>query len=181
MAGRFGAPFLFVAPARMSDGCLTSDGTHFQRAGSNPSKRMRRCDHTQLAFRPFSADDLVVVVGEDGEPREVALGGAGLVERRPTLTLYLPTVWEGANGQTLTVNVLPGARRLRLVDAAAAAAPFRYQASESVVAPRIADAKLAFECRVIAIGALSGLEDHPQMLVAEVLAAYQRWPRGCAI
>jgi hypothetical protein len=144
---------------------------------------MRRCDPVQLAFRPFAADEVVFVVPEDGVPRRVAWGGAAKLEQSPVLTLYLPKDWGWKVGEDLSVNFLPAARQRRLQDDTApeGSAEFPHEPSESIRPARIAEARLSFECRVVAAGALAGLDGHHHVVVARVLSAYQRWPRGCAI
>ena len=122
-------------------------------------------------------------VAEDGVPRHVALGGAGILEQGPVLTLYLPRDWGWQTGRDLSVNLLSGARWLRSRNGAAVDSPadFHYELSESIAPARIAEARLAFECRVVATGTLAGLDGHGYLVVAQVLSAHQRWPRGCAI
>jgi len=144
---------------------------------------MRRCDPNQLAFKPFASDDVVFAVAEDGVPRRVALGGAGTLEQHPVLTLYLLADWGWQAGAELTVNLVPAARRPmpRNGLAAESGAEFRYEPSESIRPTRLAEARLSFECRVLAAGTLAGLHEHTHVAVAQVLSAYQRWPRGCAI
>jgi hypothetical protein len=144
---------------------------------------MRRCDPIQLAFRPFASDDAVFAVAEDGVPRRIALGGAGTLAKNPSLTLYLPADWGWQAGTELTVNLLPAARRPMPRDGQATedSAQFRYEPSESIRPARLTEARLAFECRLVAAGPLTGLVGHPHVVVAQVLSAYQRWPRGCAI
>jgi len=144
---------------------------------------MRACDPRQLAFKPFASDDLALAVAADGVARRVGWGGAGMLERRPVLTLYLPKDWGWPVGSELTVNILPASRRPSLdrAPASAGAAELRYEPSESIRPARIAEARLAFECRIVAGGPVAGLSEHGQLVVAEVLSAHQRWPRGCAI
>jgi hypothetical protein len=144
---------------------------------------MRRCDATQLAVKPFASDDVVLLVTQDKIARKVTMGGGGRMDRRAVLTLYLPPDLHLPVGETVTVNVLPATHRLarQSHDGTAATAALAYEAGEAMEPPRVAEARLAFDCRVIATGTVAGLADHPHMVVAQVLAAYQRWPRGCAI
>jgi hypothetical protein len=144
---------------------------------------MRRCDATQLAVKPFATDDRVLMVTPDRVAHTVAMGGGGRLDRREVLTLYLPADLRLPVGEAVTVNLLPASHRLARPsgDGANEKAPLPYEASETIQAPRIAEAKLAFECQVIATGSVTGLDAYPHLVVAEVLGAYQRWPRGCAI
>ena len=144
---------------------------------------MRQCDPTHLALRPFASDDVVFAVPDDGVPRKVSLGGAGRIEQSPVLTLYLPADWGWRIGGDLTVNLLPAARwpKARGTQAPEDKAGFHYEPSESIRPARIVEARLAFECRVAAAGPLAGLDGYTHVVVAQVLTAHQRWPRGCAI
>ena len=143
---------------------------------------MRRCDLGQLTLKPFAGGGPVVAVAKDGQPRVVALGGAGMAGDRPTLTLYLPSSWHMPNGE-LTVNLLSPGRPLhaRPAGGEGSEAGLQLEPGASVQAARVADARLVFECRVLGHGEMDGLDGYPHVLVVEVLAAYQRWPRGCAI
>jgi hypothetical protein len=134
---------------------------------------MRECDTAQLALKPFATADVVMVVGEDRVAREVALGGAGRFESLPTLTLFVPPDAGYAVGAHLTVNLLPGARRH--------GTDVHFESGESVRAPRIANARLAFEGVVLATGSLDGQHPRNTIVVVHVLSTQQRWPRGCAI
>jgi hypothetical protein len=134
---------------------------------------MRACDTTQLTFKPFVAGDVVLVVGEDRDVREVALGGAGRFESLPTLTLFVPPGSAYLVGSNLTVNLLPAAHRHDV--------GIHFENGDSVPSPRIAESRLAFECIVVATGILDGEHAQNTIVVVRVLAAHQRWPRGCAI
>ena len=134
---------------------------------------MRPCDIAQLAFKPFATNDVVLVVGEDRAVHEVALGGAGRFESIPTLTLFVSSGAAYLVGSHLTVNLLLATRPR---DAAVS-----FENSDSVRSPRIAESRLAFECIVTATGTLDGEHVQNRILVARVVSAYQRWPRGCAI
>ena len=168
----------------------TAARTYLRESGSKPSNDtkkdfMRKCDLAQLTVKPFAGGGLVVAVAEDGQPRVIALGGAGRVGHGPTLTLYLSSAWDRLP-DALTVNLLSPGQRLRplhspVVAGAAGDAGIRLEPGESVRVQRIADARMVFECRVLAQGSIQGLDGYSRVLVAEVLAAYQRWPRGCAI
>jgi hypothetical protein len=144
---------------------------------------MRRCDLKQLTFRPFSSDDVVFVVAMDGVPVRVALGGAGLLGPSPVLTFYLPTDRGWRIGEDLSVNLLPAARWPwpRDNQPPEGNAELSLEQGESIRASRIPEARLAFECRIVATSPLAGLHGQSNVVVAEVIAAYQRWPRGCAI
>ena len=136
---------------------------------------MRRCDPKQLTMKPFAAGQTILAVAEDGEPREVALGGLGMLENKPVLTLFLTTPWHPLP-RDMTVNLLPPGRRLDPQGTMPHLEP-----GQMVQAARVAEAQLAFECRVMGTAATEGFDSYPQILFVEVLAAYQRWPRGCAI
>jgi hypothetical protein len=134
---------------------------------------MRPCDTEPLTLKPFSTDHRVCLVGEDRVVREASLGGAGRFESLPTLTLFVPTGAGYAVGANLTVNLLPSARRTD--------AGLHFEDSQHVPAPLIAESRLAFECVVLATGSLEGGHAENAIVVARVLLAHQRWPRGCAI
>jgi hypothetical protein len=134
---------------------------------------MRPCQTHELALKPFAADSIAVAIGEDRIARDVVLGGAGVFESLPALTLFVAA---GANypvGAKLTVNLLSAARP--------ADAGIHFEDSAAIPAPRIAEARLAFECVVLARGSLEGDRPQSAVVVAEVLSTHQRWPRGCAI
>ena len=105
--------------------------------------------------------------------REVALGGAGRFESLATLTLFVPPGTAYRVGSNLTVNLLPAARRHD--------AGVHFENSDSVPSPRISESRLAFECIVLTTGTLDGEHAQNGIVVVRVLAAHQRWPRGCAI
>jgi hypothetical protein len=134
---------------------------------------MRPCDTAQIAFKPFVASDVVLVVGEDRTVCEVALGGAGRFESLPTLTLFVPPGSAYRVGSHLTVNLLPAARRHDT--------GVHFEDSDSVRSPRIAESRLAFECVVLATGTFDSEHAQDRIVVARVLSTHQRWPRGCAI
>jgi hypothetical protein len=134
---------------------------------------MRPCSVEQLTVKPFAAEHRVLAVGEDRVAREVVLGGAGRFVSQASLTLFLPSDAGFPVGANLTVNLLPAGRR--------ADAPNHYEAGQRVRAPLIAESRLAFECLVIASGTLDGEHAKQSVVVARVLLAHQRWPRGCAI
>jgi hypothetical protein len=134
---------------------------------------MRPCDTDQLAFKPFAATEVVLVVGEDRVAHEVALAGAGRFETLPTLTFLGPPGHAYAVGEHLTVNLRPATRRHDT--------DLHFENSDSGRAPRIADSRLAFEGVVHATGLLNGEHAQNAIVVIRVLSTYQRWPRGCAI
>jgi hypothetical protein len=134
---------------------------------------MRTCDTAQLAFKPFAANEVVLVVGEDRIAHEVAMAGAGRVDKLPTLTLLTPPGSAYAIGAHVTVNLLPPTRR--------PATDVHFENGESGRAPRIADSRLAFEGVVHATGSLDGEHAQSTIVVVHVLSSHQRWPRGCAI
>jgi hypothetical protein len=134
---------------------------------------MRSCDTQHLALKPFAADGVALVVGDDRVARKVELGGAGHFESFPTLTLFISPDEGYPIGSKLTVNLLPAARP--------ANAATHFESSESIAAPRIAESRVAFECVVVATGSLDGEHARNTVVVARVLASHQRWPRGCAI
>jgi hypothetical protein len=134
---------------------------------------MRPCSVEQLTIKPFAAENLVLAVGEDRVAREVVLGGAGRFASQASLTLFLPLDAGFPVGANLTVNLLPVGRR--------ADAGVHYEDSRQVRAPLIAESRLAFECLVTASGTVDGDHANQNVVVARVLLAHQRWPRGCAI
>ncbi len=133
---------------------------------------MRPCEVDQLALKPFAPDNRVMVVGEDRISRPVTFGGAGRFEETPALTLFLPEDASYPIGSTLTVNMLTTARPTR--------GDIHLEDSEGIRAPRVADSRLSFECVVQATGLLAGENAPSAIVVVRVLAAHQRWPRGCA-
>lgn len=134
---------------------------------------MRPCDTSELTLKPFAADSLAWVVGEDHVARKVTLGGAGRFESLPTLTLFVSSDESYPVGAKLTVNLLPAARP--------AHAGMHFEDSDAIPSPRIAEARVAFECLVIATGSLDGKHAESTVVVVRVLSSHQRWPRGCAI
>jgi hypothetical protein len=134
---------------------------------------MRPCDTEQLALKSFAADSLALVVGEDRVPHRVDLGGAGHFRSFPALTLFVSAGERYFVGARLTVNILPASRPLH--------ASVHLEDSDTSPAPRIADARVAFECVVLATGVLDSEASPSVVVVVRVLASYQRWPRGCAI
>jgi hypothetical protein len=133
---------------------------------------MRPCEPEPLTLKPFAADTRVCLVGEDHVVREASLGGAGRFESLPALTLFLPAGSSYPVGAKLTVNLLPSTRR--------ADASLHFEDSQQVPAPLIAESRVAFECIVLATGSLEGAHAEHALVVARVLLAHQRWPRGCA-
>jgi flavin reductase (DIM6/NTAB) family NADH-FMN oxidoreductase RutF len=91
----------------------------------------------------------------------------------PTARTEVAPIKPGESGRRKPVNLLPAGRR--------GDAGNHYEDSRQVRAPLIAESRLAFECLVIASGTLDGNHASQTMVVARVLLAHQRWPRGCAI
>lgn len=163
---------------------------------------MKRIDAAALAVRPFHLLDkewaLLVGGRERPNPMTVSWGGLGTLWNRPVATVYVrPTrhTWGLLNEHPeFTLNVLPADRRPALelcgtksgrdLDkwAAAGLAP---EASEAVAVPRVAGARLAFECRVLAtfevdparfldptIEKLYAAKDYHRVFLGEVVAAW---------
>jgi len=164
---------------------------------------MRRVEPKQIALHPFQALDedwaLLVAGVERPNPMTVSWGGFGTLWHRPVLTVYVrPTrhTWGLLNEHAeFTVNFLPPAMRpaLSLCGSKSgrdldkwAAAKLEQEASETVRVPRVAGARLAFECRTLASfdfdparfldGSISGeypARDFHRAYVGEVLAAFE--------
>jgi hypothetical protein len=141
---------------------------------------MRQCDPNQLTLKPFTKGEIAVAVGEDGRAIAAALGGAGMVGKHPVLTLYLPSPWP-AEARELSVNLLPAGRRWDSDSGGTRGPGLNLESGQVIRSPRVAEARLAFEGRVLGGGTMTGVEGFPHVLLVEVLAAFQRWPRGCAI
>jgi flavin reductase (DIM6/NTAB) family NADH-FMN oxidoreductase RutF len=128
---------------------------------------LRRLDPKEIALKPFAAldDDWALLVGGDEKPNPmtVSWGGFGTLWNRPVVTAYVrPTrfTYGLLNGHPeFTLNFLPEPLRaaLELCGATSgvdtdkwAAARLTPLPSETVKVPRVAEARLSFECRVLA-------------------------------
>lgn len=164
---------------------------------------MRRIEPGQIALHPFQALDeewaLLVAGAERPNPMTVSWGGFGTLWHRPVLTVYVrPTrhTFGLLNGHAeFTLNFLPPERRaaLELCGSVSgrdtdkwAAAGLAQVAGEAVRVPRVAGARLAFECRTLATfdfdparfleSSLAGeypARDFHRAFVGEVLAAFE--------
>jgi flavin reductase (DIM6/NTAB) family NADH-FMN oxidoreductase RutF len=162
---------------------------------------MRSIDPKELSLRPFTLldDEWALLVGgvEHPNPMTVSWGGFGTLWNRPVVTVYVrPTRHTyGLLGQDaeFTLNFLPPEQReaLDLCGSASgrdtdkwAAARLSPEPSSTVRVPRVAGARLAFECRTLAhldfdpkrfldrsIGDLYPKGDFHRVFLGEVLAA----------
>ena len=128
---------------------------------------MRRIDPKEISLRPFAAldDDWALLASGADKPNlmTVSWGGFGTLWNRPVVTVYVrPTRFSYGllNGHPeFTLNFMPDSRRdaLELCGATSgidtdkwAAAKLTPLAPESVKVPRVAEAGLSFECRILA-------------------------------
>ncbi len=149
---------------------------------------MRRVAPQELRARPFEILDrqwaLLVAGSERPNPMTVSWGGFGTLWDRPVATVYVrPTRFTFSVLETepaFTLNFLPEAHRaaLDLCGSASgrdtdkwAATGLRRVPGEAVAVPRIAEAELALECRVLATLDL----DPGRFLEPAILRLY---PRG---
>jgi len=127
---------------------------------------MKAIDPKELVLRPFGVldDEWALLVGgvEKPNPMTVSWGGMGTLWNRPVVTVYVrPTrhTFHLLNAHPeFTLSFLPetyrgalqlcGARSGRDTDKWAAAG-IGAQPSEKVRVPRVAEARLAFECRTL--------------------------------
>ena len=163
---------------------------------------MHRVNPAELTVRPFHLLDkewaLLVGGRERPNPMTVSWGGLGTLWNRPVVTVYVrPTrhTRELLNGHPeFTLSVLPPACRpaLQLCGTRSgrdldkwAAAGLSAEPSEFVAVPRVAGARLAFECRVLAtldvepsrfldasVEELYPGKDYHRVFLGEVLAAW---------
>ncbi|MBI5013924.1 MAG: flavin reductase family protein [Deltaproteobacteria bacterium] len=163
---------------------------------------MRKIDPAELAVRPFQLLDkewaLLVAGHNRPNPMTVSWGGLGTLWNRPVVTVYVrPTrhTWGLLNAHPeFTLNVLPAASRpaLELCGSRSGrdldkwvAAGLTAQPSEVVAVPRVAGARLAFECRALAtldvdpsrfldpsIEKLYAAKDYHRVFLGEVLAVW---------
>ncbi|MBI5548271.1 MAG: flavin reductase family protein [Deltaproteobacteria bacterium] len=163
---------------------------------------MHPIDPKALALRPFSVldDGWALLVGgvDKPNPMTVSWGGLGTVWNRPVVTVYVrPTrhTYGLLNAHPeFTLNFLPEGRRAALDLCGSlsgrdtdkwSAAKLTRLASEKVQVPRVGEARLAFECRILAdfdfdpsrlldpaVEALYPQRDFHRAYLGEVLAAY---------
>jgi flavin reductase (DIM6/NTAB) family NADH-FMN oxidoreductase RutF len=128
---------------------------------------VHRIDPTELTVRPFHLLDkewaLLVAGRERPNPMTVSWGGMGTLWGRPVVTVYVrPTRYTWgllSEHPEFTLNFLPkerkdaldlcGSKSGRELDKWAASGLERAP-SEMISVPRVAGARLAFECRVLA-------------------------------
>ena len=126
---------------------------------------MRRVAVDELALRPFHVLDeewaLLVAGKARPNPMTVSWGGFGTLWSRPVVTVYVrPTrhTFGCLEDGEFTLNVLPPGERaaLELCGASSgrdldkwAAAGLTPEPGVEVAVPRVAGARLAFECRVL--------------------------------
>ena len=164
---------------------------------------MNRIDPKELNLRPFSLldDDWALLVGgaERSNPMTVSWGGFGTLWNRPVVTVYVrPTRYTFGlleRDAEFTLNFLPEGKRaaLDLCGSASgrdtdkwAEARLAPEPSSTIRVPRVAGARLAFECRILAhldfdparfldrsIGRLYPKSDFHRVFLGEVLAAFQ--------
>ncbi len=163
---------------------------------------MRRVTPQDVLVRPFAILDrqwaLLVAGAERPNPMTVSWGGLGTLWDRPVATVYVrPTRHTFAlldrEGE-FTLNFLPERHRAALNVCGTAsgrdtdkwsAAGLHPAAAETVAAPRVAEAELAFECRVVATVDLDPARfldpaahrlyperDYHRVFLGEVLAAW---------
>jgi len=163
---------------------------------------MQRVAVEDLTIRPFHLLDkewaLLVAGTERPNPMTVSWGGFGTLWNRPVATVYVrPTrfTWGLLNeGPHFTLSFLPDALKpaMELCGRVSgrdtdkwAAAGIAPQTSETIPVPRVAGARLALECRVLAtldldpgrvldpaIHALYPRGDWHRVFLGEVLAAW---------
>lgn len=164
---------------------------------------MKRIELTELSVKPFHLLDkewALLVAGKDApNPMTVSWGGLGTLWMRPVVTVY---VRDSRHTYGL-LNAHPEFT-LNFMDAGAkealnfcgtksgrdfdkwAETGLEQEAAQTVAVPRVAGAKLAFECRVLstadidparflepAIEKLYAAKDYHRVYFGEVLAAFQ--------
>jgi flavin reductase (DIM6/NTAB) family NADH-FMN oxidoreductase RutF len=164
---------------------------------------VHRIDPTEVVVRPFHLLDrewaLLVAGREKPNPMTVSWGGMGTLWGRSVVTIYVrPTryTWTLLEAHSeFTLNFLPEARRasLQLCGSRSgrdgdkwAPAGLEPVASERIAVPRVAGARLAFECRVLAsldfdpsrfldpsIQEMYAAEDYHRIYVGEVAAVWE--------
>ena len=128
---------------------------------------MHRIDPKDITLRPFAAldDDWALLVAGSPRPNPMTIswGGMGTLWNRPVVTAYVrPTRFTygllNAHPE-FTLNFMPGERReaLDLCGSTSgrdtdkwAGAKIGQLASEKIQVPRVAEARLSLECRVLA-------------------------------
>lgn len=163
---------------------------------------MRKITPRELSVRPFSIFDrqwALLVAGRDRpNPMTVSWGGLGTLWDRPVATVYVrPTRFTFSLLETepaFTLNFLPERHRtaLDLCGSRSGRDTDKWQATglsqvpgEAVPVPRVAEAELALECRVLTtldldparfldprIEKMYPREDYHRLYVGEVLAAW---------
>jgi flavin reductase (DIM6/NTAB) family NADH-FMN oxidoreductase RutF len=163
---------------------------------------MHRIDPKGLALKPFTLldDEWALLVGgvERPNPMTVSWGAFGTLWNRPVVTVYVrPTRHTFrllTDGAEFTLNFMPPQRReaLELCGSKSgrdtdkwSAARLSPATSETVRVPRVAGARLAFECRILAhvdldpacfrertIDELYPQADYHRAFLGEVLAAF---------
>ncbi len=128
---------------------------------------MKWIDPTELSIKPFHLLDkewaLLVGGVEKPNPMTVSWGGFGTIWNRPTVTVYVrPTRYTFSllrREPSFTLNILPGKYReaLTLCGTRSGAELDKWKAtglsraaSERIEVPRVGEAELSFECRVMA-------------------------------
>lgn len=163
---------------------------------------MRRTTLEDLLIRPFTLLDrqwaLLVAGSEHPNPMTVSWGGLGTLWDRPVVTVYVrPTRFTFSLldvEPSFTLNFLPEALRsaLDLCGSTSGRNTDKWQATglgrvpgEMIPVPRVAEAELALECRVLAtldvdpgrfleptIHELYPRKDYHRLFMGEVLAAF---------
>jgi flavin reductase (DIM6/NTAB) family NADH-FMN oxidoreductase RutF len=164
---------------------------------------MRRIDPKQLSLRPFQLLDddwALLVAGKDKpNPMTVSWGGFGTLWNRPVVTVYVrPTRFTfgllNAHPE-FTLSFMPDDRREALNQCGSvsgrtidkwAVAGLTPLASETIAVPRVEQARLSLECRVLATLDFdpqrfldrSILDEYPlrdfhRAFVGQVLAAFE--------
>jgi flavin reductase (DIM6/NTAB) family NADH-FMN oxidoreductase RutF len=172
---------------------------------------MKPVDIKTLNMRPFSVldEDWALLVGgvERPNPMTVSWGGLGTLWNRPVVTVFVRptrhTYGLLVDVPEFTLNFMAPAHRpaLNLCGKQSGRDTDKWQASalhpaasEHIRVPRVAEARLSFECRIIhswdvdpqrftdpTIDRLYPQRDYHRAFIGEVLGAFQSWPRGCAI
>lgn len=158
---------------------------------------------SELEIRPFSLLDKewAILVGGRARPNPmtVSWGGMGTLWNRPVVTLYVrPTryTFEGLNAHPeFTLNFMPPSHRKALAVCGSVTgrdqdkwelAALTQEPSERIQVPRVKQARLVFECRVLShadiepkhflepkLEDLYPLKDYHRVYFGEVLAAFQ--------
>ena len=164
---------------------------------------MRRIDPADLTIRPFHILDREWALLASGAARPnlmtVSWGGLGTLWERPMVTVYVrPTRYTFsllAERPEFTLNFMPPAARpaLQLCGTRSGrdldkwkAAGLTAEPSETIAVPRVAGARLALECRVVAsldfdpqrfldakIEKLYPNRDYHRVMFGELLAAWE--------